>query len=124
MEEIVRKGDERSRGVLARPRTYSVAEEGEGWLTSHQVDRLHPAQKAWVEEKALYPFAARNEEWAWGEEKPQPLTDQGGRSVAHIVATSSGLHAKDAPGEIARCLARETYICRGARCMISFAVWQ
>ena len=57
-------------------------------------------------------------------EKIRSLNDQGDRSVAHIVATNRGMRAKDAPAESAGGLAQQTYICRGARCMVATAVWK
>ena len=56
--------------------------------------------------------------------KLRSLNAQGGRPVAHIVATNRGVRAKDAPAESAGGLARQKYICRGARCMSSSAVWK
>ena len=47
-----------------------------------------------------------------------------GRPIAHILARNSGIHAKDAPAESAGGLARQTYLCRGSRCMLSSASWQ
>ena len=48
----------------------------------------------------------------------------GGRPVAHIVESDSGLRAKDATEYAAGGLARQTYLRRGARCAPASAVWQ
>merc|ERR1712112_401372 len=48
----------------------------------------------------------------------------GGRPIANIVARNSGLHAKEAPPEQAGGLPRQTYLCKGARCIVTSAVLQ
>ena len=52
------------------------------------------------------------------------LNDIGIRPVAHIVARNSGVREKDAPVDSAGGLARQTYLRRGPRCVLSPAVWQ
>ena len=80
LSEIVRQGegDGMLRGVLTRLRIYSLTEEDADWLMSLQLDKLHPLQRAWVEEKALYLFPTHSEEWLWNKEKLKALNDMGG----------------------------------------------
>ena len=89
-----------------------------------QIDKLHPKHREWVEENGLYLFSTHNEEWAWNKEKLRALNDQGGRPVATVVARNSGLHSKDASAETAGGLQRQTYLCKGARCMLTSGIWQ
>ena len=91
---------------------------------SLHVAMIPNAHMEWVWGKAMGLFSTHNEEWAWNKEKLRSLNDHGDRPVAHIVATNRGMCAKDAPEASAGGLARQTYICRGARCMLSSAVWQ
>ena len=46
----------------------------------------------------------------------------GGRPVANIVARNSGIHSKGAPPEQDGGLLRQTYLCKGARCIATSAV--
>ena len=91
---------------------------------SLHLDKLPPAQRAWVGGKSIYLFSIHNEEWARNKESIRALNAMGGRPAAHIVETHSGLRAKDAPADAEGGLSRKTYIFRGARSMLSPAVWQ
>ena len=94
---------------------------------SLQVDSLPPGRRAWVEKKAIYLYSNHNEEWSRNQEQLQYLNEMGGRPVAHIAARNGGIRAKggnpphthtDASGGGAR----QAYLRRGARCMMSSAV--
>ena len=111
------------RGVLTRLRIYSLTEDDADWHMSLHVDRLTRAHRVWVGGKAMYLLPTQNEEWARSKAKLRSLNDQGDRPVAHIGATNRP-HAKDAPKENADGLARQKYICRGARRTPASAVWQ
>ena len=117
------EGEERQMGVSTRLRTYSLTEGGADWFASLQVGRIRALHMAWVGGKALFLFSARKEEWLRGKEKLKALNDMGGRPAAHIAARNSGIRAKDATADSAGGLSRKTYLCRGARCMISSPVW-
>ena len=73
---------------------------------------------------ALYLLPIQCEEWARGREELRSLNNQGGRPVAHIVATNRGARKRRASRKRGRATATETHICRGARRTMSPAVWQ
>ena len=91
---------------------------------SLHVDKLHPSHRNWVGGKALYLLSTHNEERRRGKEKLQALNEMGGRPAAHIVERNSGVRATDSPVDSTGWIAPKTYLRRGARCMLSSAVWQ
>ena len=66
---------------------------------------------------ALYLFSTQTDGWARNREDLRHPNDQGGRSIANIAAGNSVVHSKGAPPDQAGGLLRQTYICKGGRCV-------
>ena len=107
------------------PNPYVQSDRGERGMGNTAPFRRAPSgHRAWVGEKAPHLLPTHNAERLRIQEKLQALNEMGGRPVAHIAARNSGIREKDSPAEAAGGLARKNYLRRGARCMLSSAVWQ
>ena len=84
-----------------------------------QMDKLPMGAQSCVEDNGLYRFGTHREEWAWNRVQLRQLNDQGGRPSDNVVAKYSGLNAKGAPAAKAGGVAGQTYICKGARCIVT-----
>ena len=91
---------------------------------SLQVDKIPPNIRDRVEDKGLYVCSAHMEEWRRGKQRLQSLGNRGGRPIATIRATNSGIREKDAAYDAAGGPPSSASLRRGSRSMLTKGVCQ
>ena len=91
---------------------------------SPRIDKLHEGERIWAEANGAHLFATHKVGAGEGWGKLRHLNEQGMGPVANITTRHSGIRATEAPPERAGGTLRQPYICKGALCIETTAVFQ